>query len=265
MDIALRDQFIELWKQYFNGAELPVCFFYTDDLRGQQPLAKPAAHLCMIGQLSRARRGQTLCFSAESFGCFGGKRYLGFTHEIMPDFEYFLSCGIPGKLEGERYKKSPQIVLETFKKQPRFEAAGKYVVFKRWDKLEPADEPAVAIFFASPDVLSGLFTLAGFDEIETEAVVAPFGAGCATIAQYPYLQGLSDHPRAVIGMFDVSARPFVESNILTFAAPMGKFVRMVQNMAESFLVTASWAKVHRRIVAQMRPRRPRRVGPSEHE
>jgi len=30
----------------------------------------------------------------------------------MPHFEYFLSCGIPGKLEGERYKKSPELVKE---------------------------------------------------------------------------------------------------------------------------------------------------------
>lgn len=28
----------------------------------------------------------------------------------MPNFEYFLSCGIPGKLEGERYKKTPELV-----------------------------------------------------------------------------------------------------------------------------------------------------------
>jgi hypothetical protein len=48
-------------------------------------------------------------------------------------------------------------------------------------------------------------------------------------------------------MFDVSARPFVPKDVLTFAAPMSKFTRMVANMEESFLITPSWAKVQKRI------------------
>jgi hypothetical protein len=48
-------------------------------------------------------------------------------------------------------------------------------------------------------------------------------------------------------MFDVSARPFVPSDTLTFAAPMRKFVGMVANMEESFLITHSWEKVRQRL------------------
>jgi len=48
-------------------------------------------------------------------------------------------------------------------------------------------------------------------------------------------------------MFDVSARPCVPENVLTFAVPMNKFVRMIDDMEESFLITASWAKVNQRI------------------
>ena len=50
-------------------------------------------------------------------------------------------------------------------------------------------------------------------------------------------------------MFDVSARPFVAAGVLTFAAPIARFARMVDEMEESFLVTGSWAKVQRRIAA----------------
>jgi len=176
-----------------------------------------------------------------------GKRYLGFTEEIMPNFEYFLSCGIPGKLEGERYKKTPELVREVMKKSPRFEAPGRFIVFKRWDRLETSDDPEVVIFFARPDVLSGLFTLANFDEVESNGVFAPFSAGCGSIVQYPYLERDSDRPRGVLGMFDVSARPYVPEGALTFALPMNKFVRMVENMEESFLITPSWNKVRKRI------------------
>ena len=78
-------------------------------------------------------------------------------------------------------------------------------------------------------------------------VIVPFGSGCASIVQYPYMEVKSPHPKAVIGMFDVSARPFVSKNELAFSAPMSKFIRMVDNMEESFLITPSWAKVQKRI------------------
>jgi hypothetical protein len=48
-------------------------------------------------------------------------------------------------------------------------------------------------------------------------------------------------------MFDISARPYVASDILTFAAPWPKFVGMVRNMEESFLITASWDKIRKRL------------------
>jgi hypothetical protein len=48
-------------------------------------------------------------------------------------------------------------------------------------------------------------------------------------------------------MFDVSARPFVPKETLTFALPMNKFLRMIENMEESFLITPSWSKVKARI------------------
>ena len=48
-------------------------------------------------------------------------------------------------------------------------------------------------------------------------------------------------------MFDVSARPFVPGGVISFATPMAKFARMIENMDESFLITGSWAKVRHRI------------------
>ncbi len=115
------------------------------------------------------------------------------------------------------------------------------------DVIEERDEPLVIIFFAPPDVLSGLFTLANYDEREPDNVIAPFGAGCGTIVHHPCRELTSDRPRAVMGMFDVSARPCVPPNVLSFAVPWPKFVRMVDNMEESFLITKSWGKVKKRI------------------
>jgi hypothetical protein len=247
MDIRVKDRFMQLWKKYFNGAELPITFYYTNEEGRAEVVPPPSEHRCVICDLARVREGENICFGPDSPGCGGGKRYFGFSQELSPDFEYFLSCGIPGKLEGERYKKSPDLVREVMKKSPQFEAPANFIVFKRWDSLEKPDDPQVVIFFAPPDVLSGLFTLANYDESDPDGVFAPFGAGCSTIVQYPFLEGNSERPRAVLGMFDVSARPCVQEYVLTFAVPMNKFVRMIDNMEESFLITGSWGKVSQRI------------------
>jgi len=247
MDMKLKGKFSRLWQKYFNAAELPIIFYYTDEECHAELVKPTSGHRCIIGELLKARKGRSISYDAESVGCFGGKRYLGFSQRIMPDFEYFLSCGIPGRLEGERYKKSPELVKEGFKYAPPFKAPARFIVFKRWDNLEKPDNPEVVVFFAQPDVLSGLFTLANFDEAEPNGVFAPFSAGCGSIVQYPYLEGKSQRPRGVIGLFDISARPFVHQEVLTFSAPMNKFLAMIDNMEDSFLITNSWKKVQKRI------------------
>lgn len=247
MDMEIKERFIRLWQKYFNGAPLPVTFYYTGE-EGCAERAKPSSgHRCVIADISGVREGKSICFDADTVGCGGGKRYLGFTEELMPDFEYFLSCGIPGKLDGERYKKTPELVREAMQYAVPFMAPARFVVFKRWDTLEEPEEPDVVIFFSPPDVLSGLFTLANFDEAEPNAVFAPFAAGCGSIVQYPYLEKDADRPRGVLGMFDVSARPCVPNNMLTFSVSMNKFLQMIENMEESFLITPSWRRVSSRI------------------
>jgi hypothetical protein len=247
MNIETKDKFLMLWKKFFNNAELPITSYYTDEEGHGKKAGSGSVPRCVIAALAEVRKGNPLYLDADSVGCPGGKKYLGFTEGIMPNFEYFLSCGIPGKLEGERHSKSPEMVKELMQEMPEFKAPGRFIVFKRWDRLESRDEPAVVNFFAEPDVLSGLFTLYRFDETDRDIVSAPFGSGCSTIVQYPYVEAASSHPRAVIGMFDISARPFVPKNVFTFSVPMKKLVAMIENMEESFLITASWKTVQKRI------------------
>jgi hypothetical protein len=247
MKPGFKQQFIERWQKYFPGADLPIAFYYADNPGNEEVFSVKEGQHCFIGDLAKVRQGHALSFGTKSIACFGGKRYLGFSQNLMPNFEYFLSCGIPGKLEGERYKKTPELVKEFLKSGPVFTAPAPYVVFKRWDILEENDKPQVVIFFAPPDVLSGLFTLANFDDPTSQAVFCPMSAGCGTIVQYPLMECQSDRPRAVLGMFDVSARPGIEPTSLTFSIPMKKFEQMVDNMDESFLITASWQKIRDRL------------------
>ncbi len=245
MQNGLKDEFLKLWKKRFGGAELPIAFYYTDEESVPGPARKEDR--CLIANLARVRGGTPMRFGDKDIGCPGGRRYSGYAEGLMPRFEFFLSCGIPGEMEGERYKKTPELVKEIMAKAPRFKAPKKYLVFKRWDLLEAGDEPDAVVFFATPDVLSGLFTLASFDTAEPSGVIAPFAAGCGSIVLYPYLEKDKPEPRAVIGMFDPSARPYVPASALTFAVPMAKFVSMVANMEESFLITPTWEAIRNRI------------------
>jgi hypothetical protein len=245
MDLAFKRRFTVLWHRYFPEAELPIGYYYTDETPVRQP-APSERHQCVICELARVRRGHDLAFDVDTVRCGGGKRYLGFVQEMRPNFAYFLSCGIEGEMEGERYKKSPELVREYLQQQPAFEAPGRFIVFKRWDRMEATDEPLALAFFAPPDVLSGLFTLANYDEVE-EAVRAPFAAGCASIVYHAYHELQSQRPRAILGMFDVSARPCIPSDVLTLTIPWPKFVSMVEHVEESFLITRSWERVSARI------------------
>lgn len=247
MEKSIRDGFMTKWKKYFNGAELPITFYYTDETGRAGMAPRSTGHRCIIADLSQVRGGKPVCFDVDTIGCMGGKRYLGFTQETADDFEFFLSCGIPGKLEGERYKKSPEVVRQSLKYQPPFKAPGHFIVFKRWDQLDETDQPQVVIFFARPDMLAGLFTLANFDQEDPNGVIAPFGSGCSSIVYHPFAQIEASHTCPVIGMFDVSARPHVAKDELTFSVPMARFRTMIDYMDESFLITGSWKKIQKRI------------------
>jgi hypothetical protein len=247
MDISFRDHFRSQWVKYFGKAELPIVFYYTDEPLGCEIVAESKKWSCIICELASVRKGRSLAWDSSSLGCSGAKRYLGFSDTIRPGFDYFLSCGIEGQIEGERYIRTPELVNSLMEKMSGINITGKYIVFKRWDKLEEYDNPDVLIFFASPDVLSGLFTLANFDQDEPDTTVAPFGSGCASIVYHPYIQKDKTRQHTILGMFDVSARPCVAKDLLTFALPIKKFRSMVSYMDESFLITESWKKVSDRL------------------
>jgi uncharacterized protein (DUF169 family) len=246
MDIKLKEKFLELWGNFFGNAELPIVFYYADAETNAEYAGKSEKWSCFIGELAKVRKGRSLAFDKEAISCSGGKRYTGFSTKLRPGFEYFLSCG-NDEIEGERYLQSPEQVKKFLENAPWIPAKGTKIIFKRWDMLVEEDEPEVVIFFAKPDVLAGLFTLAGYDRDDISGTITPFGSGCASIVQYPLAESKKEKPRAVLGMFDVSARPFVQENVLSFALPFNRFTEIVSYMEESFLITKSWKNVRKRI------------------
>lgn len=247
MDIALRDTFTRLWQQYFPGSELPVTFEIGGDTTGSVVAKPPTQWKCLVCDLTRVRKGIPLAVDEESLSCNGAKYFCGYVRDRAPDFRYFLSSGKPGGITGERYKKTPEIVDAADKNAAHIPVAGRTYLFRRWDTLTAADNPDAVIFFARGEALSGLFTLANFDQVDPGGVICPFTSGCGSVILYPWIEQQKENPRAVLGMFDPSARPCVPVDTLTFTVPMKKFVRMVADMEESFLITETWKKVAKKI------------------
>ncbi len=223
MEKQFAQHFTSQWKRYFPTAELPITYFYTDAPSEADKNGSQSVDRCLMGNMARVRQGFPFVYDVNTPGCSGGKRYTGFSQSLRPKFEYFLSCGIPGEMEGERYKRTPELVNQYLLQHQPFEAPAKYLVFKRWDMLQEEDEPLAVVFFATGDVLSGLFTLANYDFPEPDGVITPMGAGCASIVGYPLEQAALTTTRCVLGMFDVSARPHVGRDELTFAIPFERF------------------------------------------
>ncbi|MDD1729514.1 MAG: DUF169 domain-containing protein [Methanospirillum sp.] len=247
MDLSLRDEFVRLWGRFFPGEPLPITFELSPDLRNTPQAKASEDWRCFVCDLAKIRNGKNLAFDATSITCKGGLRYCGYVEEKPPDFRYFLSHGIEGKVEGERYKKTPDLV-DTWQDEIQIiPSTDKYLLFKRWDNLDETDDPAVVIFFARPEVISGLFSLANYNRADPYGVITPMGAGCSSIVHYPWHEQQSPDPRAVLGMMDPSARICVPLDVLTFAVPMKKFVSMIHDMEESFLITKAWDRVIKKI------------------
>jgi uncharacterized protein (DUF169 family) len=187
MDLQLKNDFLSRWTQYFPAAELPIGIFYSNELHSAEPAKKHEGQHCMIADLAQVFKGKAIAYGAENIGCGGGLRYCGYSDALRPGFEFFLSYGIPGKMEGERYKKDPETVKKLMEQTPRAKAPAQWLIAKRFDHLDEADIPQVILFYATPDVLSGLFTLANYDRTDLYGVKSPFCAGCGSIIQYPMI------------------------------------------------------------------------------
>ncbi len=241
------EELLKQFQEILGLKESPLGIYYTND-KPEGVAPKEGITGCMIGLLQNARKkGKTVYFDKAHFGCPGGAYYMGFFESPRPNIEYFLSCGIPGEMEGERYIKTPERAREYFAKMIPRRAPATYCVFKPIEQFQSGWEPEVVAFFAPPDILSGLFTLTNYALERTDAVYAPFGSGCGTILTYPLKEAVKEQPRATLGMFDVSARPMVEKDFLTLAMPYSIFLKLLENVSGSFLQTESWKKVLQRI------------------
>jgi uncharacterized protein (DUF169 family) len=133
------------------------------------------------------------------------------------------------------------------KVDPR-KAPAKYCIFKPLSTFTAGEEPEFVIFFARPEVLTGLFTHTAFTTGEVDSVVSPFGAGCTNIIAWPLYYKEQGLEKAVLGGFDPSVRKFMKPDELTFTVSLPLYKKMLAALPESmFNVGGDWTVVRKKI------------------
>ncbi len=248
--------------------EEPMGLFYTDERPAKALSPKPADlptrageerneidwqavfgnFSCVMGHIWRARKKKTAaCFSAEQFGCPGGAFWLGFLKPQTETIIKYVSTGISGWTDGEKYCESPEALRRIFEFVDPRPAPGKYCVVQPISLFREHMKPELVIFFTRPESLCGLHQLATFVTNDPEAVASPWSAGCGSISVWPFHYLDRGKNRAVLGGWDPSARKFYKTDELSFTVPFAMFIKMLDRFGESFLVTDTWAVVRKKI------------------
>jgi len=256
-----------------GGAEEPMGMFYSDEEPQNAVTPKPGRlpsiedearneidwqqlfsnFSCVLGMLwiARKKRNATY-FDHERFGCLGGAFFLGY---LKPQFEFivhYVSTGIPDIVEGERYLSSPETTRRFYQQIDPRPAPKRFCVFKPVTAFVEGESPELVIFFARPEILSGLHQLAVFVTDDFDAVASPFGSGCANIVTWPIKYLSEGRLRAVLGGWDPSERPYLKPDEITFAVPFEMYRRMLDRWQDSFLTAKAWQNVRKRITRSRR-------------
>ena len=229
-------EFILKFREAFGeAAPLPIAFWYDDTA------ANPESRVprCMIGAIRKVCNGNKLTLTSENVQCPGGALYAAF--RPMPDQIAFFVSQI------ERYKQTPE-QMYAYVESLGIEMTDKpYLNFVCVDQLVSWEGIEAVVFFATPDILSGLCTWALFDNDAEDAIVTKFASGCAAVITFASVENRKGGRSCFLGMFDPSARPLVPKNELSFAIPMSRFKEMLTTMPDSALYQKAFSVVRRRI------------------
>ncbi len=230
-------EFIENFLEAFGStAQLPLVFGYSDTAIAETNKIGG----CFFKGLQEAREGNGVSLSAEVIGCGGGKLYTGFAD--MPEYvPNFVSLK-------EKYKLTPEMVADYIDGLELKKTSKRYLNFQRIDKMESLEWVEGVLFYANPDMLSGLCGWAFYDNNHNDAVVARFGSGCSTVVSMTVAENARQGHQCFIGMLDPSVRPWVGENELSFTIPMSRFTVMMKTMRQCFLFDApAWQRLKARM------------------
>jgi uncharacterized protein (DUF169 family) len=205
---------------------------------------------CVIRNIRLARQKHRAAYiSAEEYGCPGGVFYCSMMKPNIRFIEHYVTTGFHGTpIHGERYLSSPESMRKFLDKVNPRKAPAKYCIFKPLSLFADTEEPEFVIFFARPEVLTGLFIQTTFTTGDVDCVASPFGAGCTNILGWPLFYKEQGIEKAIIGGFDPSARKYLKTDELTFTVPLSLYKKMLAALPESmFSVDGEWTAVRKKV------------------
>jgi uncharacterized protein (DUF169 family) len=252
----------------------PVAITWADAAPEGVLQFKQGAWGCVVSLIAGvATKGKVAAFSRQTYGCWGGGVGLGFgnQYEAFPGgvdgFCRFLADGNekdpagkqigeqmakgPGArladdfLYGERYLADCECTAKFLKSMPMRDIGEKFVVLKPLAEVDTtAEEVKSVTFFVEPDALSALVILANYTHPERENVAMPWAAGCQIMGIFAYDELEKEHPRALVGMTDISARKNTRAalgkHVMSMTIPWTKFLEMESNVNQSFFQRETW-------------------------
>ena len=205
---------------------------------------------CVMGNIWLARKKHAAAYiSSEEYGCPGGVFYCSMMKPNLRFIEHYVTTGFSGTpIHGERYLPSPEAMRKFLSTVDPRKAPAKYCIFKPLSLFTDSEEPEFVIFFARPEVLSGLFTHTIFTTGDVDCVASPFGAGCTNIIAWPLFYKEQGIEKAILGGFDLSARKFMKTDELTFTVSWSLYKKMLTALPESvFNVEGAWKEVRKKV------------------
>ena len=254
----------------------PVALRFTDSAPPNAFAIPEGKWGCVMWLLASAAKGRPAAATRGTSLCLGGGTGLGFGNQYLnwpggiECFHYFLSTGneqwehgraaeaearaqfrvraVEHFVHGERYLASPELVRKFVDKLPMTDVPTKYVVLEPLDQVAAGERPEVVVFLVDADRLAGLAILAGFGREDNSAVIMPQAAGCQSIGIFAYAENRAEHPRAVVGPTDISARLYLNRqlgrrDLMTFAVPFRLYQEMEANVGQSLMAGERWQEL----------------------
>ena len=254
-----------------------VALTWADTAPDEAIRFKPGRWGCVVAAVATvAAKGRVAVFDRDSYGCWGGGVGLGFgnRYEVFPGgvegFCHFLAHGNNDSEEGRRvgeqvaawgdrhmtddflngecYLKSADISRRFVAAMPMQDIPARCVVVKPLEQIDPEHEDVKSVtLFVNPDQFSALTVLASYTDPDRENVAVPWAAGCQVMGIFAYRELEREHPRALVGLTDLSARVFTRASlgdkVLGFTIPWPLFLHMEENVEGSFFERRTWQQL----------------------
>ena len=253
----------------------PVAILWSNTKPDGALQIKPHGQTCIMPYFAQvATKGRTAVFDRESYGCPGARAGLGFGNGYYDAFggagvDFMSAVFVKGAessrnpeaycatvqhipererakfLHGERLHKDTEKAKRFMTADlPITDIAEKYVIFTPLSMVKPGEHPVVVVFVANPLQITGLVTLVGAVREGTDPVRVPPMAACQQIGAFVYDEAKKEHPRAVLGYTDLSARENVGKTIpahmFTFAVPFSLFEEMEEEAKDGVFDGPIW-------------------------